>query len=294
MEAKFNIPSPIQEIKDVLYASKELEVFVKRDDLIDAVISGNKWRKLKHNFQEAFNQKKQTILTFGGAYSNHIAATSEAAKRYGLRSIGIIRGDELNYKSNSTLSRANANGMQLVFISREEYALRNDSRFLQEIFERYHKPFIIPEGGANRLGVLGCSEIYDELEEHFDYICLSSGTGTTAAGMLKVIKDENLIVFPALKGANFLENAILRLSEINQSEQLHLNLDYHFGGYGKINQELLNYMNDFKKKHKIELDRVYTSKLFYGVEALMKKDFFPAKSRVLLIHTGGLQGNSSH
>ena len=290
----FNLPSPIQQINGALYTSKAVEVFVKRDDLIDEIVSGNKWRKLKYNFKDSFEQGKQTILTFGGAYSNHIAAAAEAAKRFNLHSIGIIRGDELNSKSNLTLSRASANGMNLIFVSREEYSLRNDSKYIQSVYEKYNKPFIIPEGGANYLGVLGCSDIYDELIDNYDYLCISAGTGTTAAGILKKINKEQLIVFPALKGASFLEKDILELSEKKKTSQLILNLDYHFGGYGKTNQVLLNYLDDFKRKHAIELDRVYTSKLFYGVEDLIMKDYFPRNSKILLIHTGGIQGNQSH
>jgi 1-aminocyclopropane-1-carboxylate deaminase len=292
----FNLPSPLQKLKSGFLDTYQLEVFVKREDLIHPVISGNKWRKLKGNLEEALKENHPTVLTFGGAYSNHIAATAFACQQLGLRSIGVIRGQELkdDSKWGHTLKQAAERGMQFHFVDRQSYRQKEESTFIELLKKKWGDFYLIPEGGANEAGVKGCEEILDEISPQFDYICLSAGTGTTAAGLLRKLMHGKLLVFPALKEGEFLETDILKWQAVEfKSSQLQLITDYHFGGYGKSNRQLEKFSREFYGMYGFELDRVYTAKLFYGVVDMMRKNFFAAGSKLLLIHTGGLQGNAS-
>lgn len=285
-----NIPSPIDKVDVSHFVGFDKEIYVKRDDLIHPVISGNKWRKLKYNIQEAKDRNYTTILTFGGAFSNHIAASAYAVKAHGLKSIGVIRGEAVE---NRTLKLAKQNGMQFYFVSRADYRLKQNDDFILKLKRNFGQFYHIPEGGANPLGVLGAEEIISEIENFdFDVVALSAGTGTTAAGILKSIDQSvNCIVFPALKKGSFLEQEIVKLSNTNPVN-LSLELDFHFGGYAKTNAELIQFMRLFYKKTNLKLDQVYTAKMMFGLLEKIKNGAIPSNAKILVIHTGGLQGNT--
>ena len=297
------IDIPIEKIESLSAKEKGIELYIKRDDLIHPEISGNKWRKLKYNLLKAQSQNNALLITLGGAYSNHIAATAALGKEFGIKTKGIIRGDEFK-TLNPTLKKAKENGMVLEFISREHYAERNEEWFKQEVLERHEQALFIPEGGANFLGMQGCSEIIQEIDLDFNYICTSAGTGTTASGLSMALKEEQkLLVFPALKGGEFLREEIeqqLYWAFLNeeaakeQSEKTVLFNDYHFGGYGKVKPELIHFMRSFFAKTKIKLDPIYTGKMVYGVFDLIEKGHFNKGDKIVLLHTGGLRDIDLH
>ena len=285
--------SPVQLVVDSILDDFGIRLLVKRDDLLHEHISGNKWRKLKYNLSEAILQNHHSILTFGGAYSNHIAATSFACKKAGIESIGVIRGED--DQTNPTLKFARANGMQLHFVSREEYRRKNDEDFIDELGTRFGRFFFVPEGGANGLGVRGCTEILMEVEDKFDIVCCAAGTGTTLAGLAISLKqDQKLIGFPALKGASFLEGEVKRLAQESNLRYRMLDCqlvtDYHFGGYAKLKPELLEFIDAFQNRTKIPLDPIYTGKMLFGLYDMIKQEYFERGSTILVLHTGGLQG----
>jgi len=275
--------------KFVAIYQNDISLFIKRDDLIHPIISGNKFRKLKYNLIEAKNQKKITLLTFGGAFSNHILAVSAAGKEYGFDTIGIIRGEELEDKieTNPTLQKAKEFGMVFDFISREEYRNKNNPEFLKMLKQKFGDFYLIPEGGTNEFAIKGCEEILKENDTDFDFICCSVGTGGTISGIINSSKENQKVLgFPALKG-DFLQEDIRKFAKKNNWQLI---TDYHFGGYAKFDENLIHFINDFYQKFKVPLDPIYTSKMFFGVLDLIEKDYFPPKSKILAIHTGGLQG----
>ncbi|WP_439880526.1 1-aminocyclopropane-1-carboxylate deaminase/D-cysteine desulfhydrase [Pontibacter sp. MBLB2868] len=287
--------APLQQVHDQLLADHKIALWVKREDLLHPHISGNKWRKLKYNLQEAGHLSKDTLLTFGGAYSNHIAATAAAGKEFGFKTIGMIRGEE-HLPLNPTLSFAVSCGMQLHYITRERYRQKNEPTFLNELATHFEQPYIIPEGGTNTLAVKGCSEITEEINIDYDYICCASGTGGTLAGIIAGQQGEQQVLgFPALKGGSFLKEEIEQLV-LAYNGQAYPNwkliTDYHFGGYAKVKPELLAFMRTFQEQHNIPLEPVYTGKMFFGLYDLIERGFFPENSKIIAIHTGGLQGNA--
>ena len=296
-----NIPSPLQKLESDLLTEKQIDLWVKRDDLIHPTISGNKWRKLKWNIEKAKDNKKTTLLTFGGAFSNHIAAVALSCQENGLKSVGVIRGEKVE-PLNSTLRKAEENGMQLYFVSREDYNLKKNDDFILGLRNQFGNFHLVPEGGANYYGVMGCMEITKELDFEPDYLVTSAGTGTTASGLLMTAKQEQkVMVFSGLKGGDFLEKEIKHLinyttyNEDDTAEVLQhlvLKTDYHFGGFAKITPELIQFVNVFHKQFQIPLDLIYTSKLFYGLFDGIRKNQFPPKKKIVALHTGGLQGNS--
>ena len=269
-------------------------LFIKREDLLHPVISGNKYRKLKYNLERARIKKKRTLLTFGGAYSNHISAVSYAGKKFGFKTIGIIRGEELKKNlintldNNPTLRFANENGMKIMFISRSEYRLKESRQFLDKLSHDFGDFYLIPEGGTNELAVKGCMEILEEKDKEFDKICSAVGTGGTISGLINSSNEQqDIIGFPALKG-DFLEKEIKKI--VKSKSNWKLMLDYHFGGYGKVNEELVNFINNFKFETCIPLDPVYTGKMMFGILDMVKRGRFESGTKILAIHTGGLQG----
>ncbi|TDE02075.1 1-aminocyclopropane-1-carboxylate deaminase/D-cysteine desulfhydrase [Flavobacterium sandaracinum] len=269
--------------------SNGISVQIKREDLIHPFVSGNKFRKLKYNLLQAKADNQQTLLTFGGAFSNHIAAVAFAGKERGFKTIGIIRGEEVAHKvsDNPTLLFAQNCGMQLEFISREEYRLKSEVSFIDNLKQKFGNFYLIPEGGTNALAIKGCEEIITPEDTDFDYICCSIGTGGTISGLINsALPHQKVLGFPALKG-DFLKEEILNFV---QNENWELLTDYHFGGYGKINAELVLFINQFYAENQIPLDPIYTGKMVYGVIDLIHKNYFPAESKILMIHTGGIQG----
>lgn len=265
------------------------QVFLRKMYLNHPFVSGNKLSKLKYNIQEAKNQNKTTLLTFGGAFSNHIAAVAAAGKEYGFKSIGVIRGEELHDKinQNPTLSFAKERGMQFYFVSREAFRSKTTDYFIEDLKKEFGDFYLIPEGGTNELAVKGCEEILEKGDEVYDYICCPVGTGGTISGIIKAsFSHQKILGFPALKG-DFLQEEI---SKFTTKTNWELVTDYHFGGYAKVNAELIAFINQFKKQNNIPLDPVYTGKMLFGIRDLMTKGFFPKHSKILVIHTGGLQG----
>lgn len=293
---EFNLNIENQQIHLSELHQYDVELWIKREDKIHPQISGNKFRKLKYNVIEAQHQEKNTLLTFGGAYSNHILAVAAAGKLNNLKTIGVIRGDELAFnldkvlKENQTLAQAKEFGMEFEFVSRETYRNKTSDSFVRELKNKFGEFYLIPEGGTNQLAIKGCEEILTEEDEKFDYICLALGTGGTISGIINSTKDyQKVLGFPALKG-DFLQKEV----EIwtNARRNWKLSNDYHFGGYGKFNPELIRFINDFKRETNVLLDPIYTGKMMFGVIELIKKNKFPKGAKILTIHTGGIQGIS--
>jgi 1-aminocyclopropane-1-carboxylate deaminase len=287
------IPSPIESINYPLFTEKQINVYVKRDDLIHAEISGNKWRKLKYNLIEAKAQNKNTILTFGGAYSNHISATGSVGKIFGFETIGVIRGEE-TLPLNPTLRQAKKDGMRFLYVSRTDYRKKHTPEFINKLKEELGDFYIIPEGGGNKLGVKGCNDIVNEIDIDFNYILTDCGTGATLAGICDVLKgNQKAIGIPVLKGGDFIKDEVKLLlgdTYTRIESRYSLETDYHFGGYAKYNQGLILFMRDFFKETNIKTDPIYTGKLFYALVDLAKKDYFKRGSTIVVVHTGGLQG----
>ena len=273
----------------VLPFPNEISLHIKREDLIHPFISGNKFRKLKYNLLQAKAEGKSKFITFGGAFSNHIAAVAYAGKENNLETIGIIRGDELESKisENPTLTFAQNCGMKFEFVTREAYRNKSTLSFIEELNEKYSDFYLVPEGGTNSLAVKGCEEILTIEDLDFTHICCAIGTGGTISGLINSANgNQKIIGFPALKG-DFLSDDIRKFVTNSNWE---VQLDYHFGGYAKINEELIRFINDFYKQTNIPLDPIYTGKMMFGIVDLINKGYFPKGSKILAIHTGGLQG----
>ena len=285
-----NIPSVPNQL---IFERDGISLHLKREDLLHPEISGNKFRKLKYNLLEAKKQRKEKLLTFGGAYSNHIAATAAAGKEFGFKTIGVIRGEELGedlnktLQGNPTLRFAAGCGMGFEFVSRKDYREKNSMEFLNLMEKKHGDFFLVPEGGTNSLAIRGCEEIFSEEDEAFDIVCCAVGTGGTISGLINSShKDQKVLGFPALKG-DFLKEEIRKYTSKFNWELI---LDYHFGGYAKVDPELIEYMNSFKSDYGIPLDPIYTGKMMYGIFDLLRKGYFLKNTRILAVHTGGLQG----
>ncbi len=289
-ETKF---SENKQIKHELLDKAKVSLDIKREDLIHQYVSGNKFRKLKYNLLEAKNLEHNTILTFGGAYSNHIAATAAAGKILGLKTIGVIRGEELannldkTLLENDTLGFAAKAGMQFKFIDRKEYRDKESLSFRNKLVAEFGDFYLIPEGGTNDLAVKGCQEILTNNDIEYDIICCAVGTGGTMSGIVNSTgPHQKVLGFPALKG-DFLSKEIKKYTSKTNWDLIN---EYHFGGYGKINEEGVNFINNFYDQQNIPLDPVYTGKMVFGIFDLVQKGFFIKNTRILAVHTGGLQG----
>lgn len=285
--ARFDISNSMNNIIEI--PQNKIHLSIKREDEISGSISGNKFRKLKYNLIEAKKLNHNTILTFGGAFSNHIAAVANVGNAYGLRTIGIIRGDELEHKNelNATLQQAKNNGMILKFIDRASYRNKTDQSFIEQLKLEFGNFYLLPEGGTNALAVKGCEEILSVDDMVFTHICCPVGTGGTLAGIINSSHtSQKVLGFPALKG-DFL---IAEISKFARNPNWQLITDYHFGGYAKINEQLISFINQFKEKYNIQLDPIYTGKMMYGIFEMINNGFFHNDHRILAIHTGGLQG----
>lgn len=281
----------IQPLSAEWIGNDSINIDMLRLDLIHPIVSGNKWYKLRHNIDDATAQGFDTILTFGGAYSNHLSATAGAAKAYGISSIGIVRGEG---QITETLRQCNDMGMELYFISREEYREKEDPEFLEALSEQLGHPYIIPEGGANEAGRIGSERIEWEIPDGYTQVCVSVGTGTTFTGLRNAL-DPNiqLIGFAPMKQGTYLAEMIKPFLRDGQDTNWKLLDRWHFGGFGKSNDTLIEFMNSFYRGNNIPLDVVYTSKMMYGVKELVAEGHFSAGAKVLCVHTGGLQGNVS-
>lgn len=282
---------PVVPINNALLDQQAVSLYLKREDLIHPYISGNKWRKLKYNLLEALSDQRSTLLTFGGAFSNHIAAVAEAGYLLDLKTIGIIRG-EAPKSLNATLQKASDQGMRLEFIDRTLY--RDKAQAIQQIKYNPEQTYVIPEGGTNNLALWGCAEIVldHQFERPIDYWCATCGTGGTAAGIITALEPgQRFMGFSILKGG-FMRDTVndLLTNAACEAYNWSINEDYHFGGYAKFKPELIEFINAFKKDYGIALDPIYTGKMVFGVFDLIKKGYFPKGSTVMMVHTGGLQG----
>ncbi len=276
-------------------------LLVKRDDLIHPEVSGNKWRKLKFTIELVNYQKKDGILTFGGAYSNHLLAVAAACKLAGLKSIGVVRGDELTAESNKNLKRCSELGMELIFASRESYDEREE-KSCQEGWKEAHPTYLlVPEGGANYYGMVGCQEIVKELPGKIDHLFVAQGTTTTSCGLLLGSDEEtSLHVVPVLKGFDSIaEMRKLLFPFLIDEEIIHeylerveVHSEAHFGGYGKWTSELLDFITECKMKFDLPLDKIYTGKAFYATMEWLKDQKFETPQTIVFLHTGGLQNGS--
>jgi 1-aminocyclopropane-1-carboxylate deaminase len=269
-----------------------VRLFIKREDFLHPVISGNKWRKLRYNLLAAKEAGETTLLTFGGAYSNHIHAVAGAAKEYGFKSIGIIRGEE-HLPLNPTLLEAQEMGMEFHYLDRSTYRQKHTTEVVVSLTEKYGRFYLIPEGGTNELALKGAAEIVTDIEKDYDYFCVACGTAGTATGIISGLGGEaHVMGFSVLKGDFHQEEVKTWLSTIGQSglNNWQINSEYHFGGYAKYDLRLINFINSFRRINNIPLDPIYTGKVLYGVIDLIARGEFPENAKVLAIHTGGLQG----
>jgi 1-aminocyclopropane-1-carboxylate deaminase len=280
---------PNQKVHLPLLEEKDVTLYIKREDTVHPFVSGNKYRKLKYNVIEAKKREYTRLLTFGGAFSNHIVATAFAGKEAELKTLGVIRGEELidNWQENPTLKQAKEHGMEFHFVSRSDYREKDSTEFIKKLEVLFGDFYLLPEGGTNTLAVKGCEEILNETDTDFDFICSCVGTGGTVAGLINSSKlHQTVLGFPALKG-DFLKQDILKFAGNKNWELIS---DYHFGGYAKVNENLIDFINTFKKETGIPLDPIYTGKMLFGIFDLIKKDTFKKGAQILAIHTGGLQG----
>jgi len=298
--------SPLERLHSSFLENASITLYVKRDDLIHPQFGGNKWRKLKYNLNAARETACDTLLTFGGAWSNHIYATAAAGNFFGFNTIGFIRGEK-HSPLNPTLAFAEQNGMQLHYIDRETYRNKNDSHYLEKLEKEFSGTYILPEGGSNLLALEGCKEIVteinSELDKPFDVICCASGTGATLAGLITAMNaqekkhPQTAIGFSALKGGDFLADDVKKfLQQTNYSTpeettDWRIEDQFHFGGYARVNDQLIQFIQEFKSEYGIMLDAIYTAKMFYGLFELIKNRTFNPGTTIVAVHSGGLQGN---
>ena len=284
----------IQKLSDNLFNQKQVSISVLRLDQLHEIVSGNKLFKLHYFLELAQQQLKEGIVTFGGPYSNHLVATAFACKEIGIKSIGIIRGEQPKVLSH-TLQACITHGMELKFITRQEYDQKEETDFLESINFSYPNFLVIPEGGYHPIGANGASLIMDLVPSNTTHICCAIGTATTFAGLLKNLKNEQqLIGFPVLKNMNDIEERVEFLTSLACNRiQIQIMYNYHFGGYAKKNNHLIESMNLIYEKYQLPTDFVYTGKMMTGVIDCIVNDFFKKGSEILCIHTGGLQGNLS-
>jgi 1-aminocyclopropane-1-carboxylate deaminase len=288
------LPSPLERLSHPVPNAFGLEIYIKRDDQIHPVISGNKFRKLKYNLLRAERMQIKRLITFGGAFSNHLAAVAGASQLLGIKSTGIIRGEV--DKNNPTLRHCLSAGMELVPVSREEYRKKEGSPEIRAIVETFENAMLIPEGGTNEDALPGVAEIMDELrmqmDEAPDYIVLAGGTGGTAAGLLSYKESSSeILCFSSLKSGH-LKEEIKKLAGTENCGRLHMIEEFHFGGYAKWDEKLLHFMDTFSADTNIPLEHVYTGKAMYGLMELIKRGYFQAGSRIVFLHTGGMQGRA--
>lgn len=286
--------TPVEVLKCQLFTTRKIQLSVLRLDKIHPVVSGNKLFKLHYFLEEAGAAAHKTLLTFGGAYSNHLVATAFACRLAGVKSIAVVRGEEPPALSH-TLQHCVEYGMQLKFISRQAFARKEEAAFNQKIKDEFGHCTIVPEGGYHTLGAKGAALIHQLFKPGtYSHICTAAGTATTAAGLLMGSDAEKIICVPVLKGMTDIEQRIAFCGNNTGSmERLHIFNEYHFGGYAKKTPALIAFMNAFWEQHRLPTDFVYTAKLFYGIMDKIKEGYFAAGSNILCLHTGGLQGNLS-
>jgi 1-aminocyclopropane-1-carboxylate deaminase/D-cysteine desulfhydrase-like pyridoxal-dependent ACC family enzyme len=282
------IPSPLQVVDDDRLARRHVRLYLKRDDLIHADVPGNKWRKLKYNLQRASDEGHNRLLTFGGAYSNHIRATAAAGYYYGFATIGVIRGEE-HLPLNAVLTDAVRFGMHLTYMDRTTYRAKTSPEVEAILREQFGEFYLLPEGGSNALAVRGCAELSSEIREPFDVICCACGTGGTLAGIAVGLQaGRQAVGFPILKGGGFLRQDVARLQRVygRTTTNWSIETDYHFGGFARRNAELDHFIDDFRDRHGVELDWVYVAKMLFGVFDLASTGKFARDTTIVALVTG--------
>ncbi|MFI3191013.1 1-aminocyclopropane-1-carboxylate deaminase [Crenothrix sp. D3] len=282
-------PSLLTKVNDALLEKHQVELWIKRDDLLHPIISGNKWRKLKYSLNHALTMDANTVISMGGTYSNHLHALAYIGKVLGLKTVGLIRGEAPATLTPSLLDMQHW-GMELRFVSRSDYRLLRQYKQWNSLPNLTTGQYWLPEGGAEALALLGVAELVGEIDKSYDVLCVPCGTGTTLAGLVTAVANNvSVLGFAALKNAGFLTadvNALLPKPYNNWR----INLDYHFGGFAKTNAALLDFITDFELKHQMPLEPVYTGKMLYGLYDLVEKQHFQPNQRIITLHTGGLQG----
>ena len=282
-------PPEVQELHDIFFEKRKITFFVLNLEKIHPTINGNKYFKLKYNLEEFLRSDKKRILTFGGAFSNHILACAAAGKAYGFDTIGVIRGEELNSESNFMLKSALEYGMKLKFISREIYREKESEELIANLKMEFSDFYLLPEGGSNSLAVKGCAEIPALIDEEFDWICCACGTGGTIAGISMALKkNQKALGITVVNAKGYFEKQIMELLGTNKiPEKIELKHEFHFGGYAKNNAALETFRIDFMKKYQLKIDKIYNSKLFFGVFKLIEEGYFAEGSRIVCVNTGG-------
>lgn len=295
---------PVHPVSDPVLKNAGVTLSILRCDLIHPELSGNKWYKLKYNLLEAKEQGHTTLLSFGGAWSNHIHALAAAGKLYDFKTIGVIRGawsndrkddkkDDRGQALTACLSDAVINGMELHWLSREDYRHKHEEKLIESLQDKFGNFFLIPEGGANLAGIRGCSEILTAGQvQDYDLICLACGTGTTLTGLVSV-DCPPILGFQVLKGRAYLKQevkSLLNQHNLVANNQWAINELYHFGGYAKTNSALMKFIDDFQRSTGIPIEPVYSGKTLFGLYDLVKQNYFHKNTRILMIHGGGLQG----
>lgn len=292
LEQTFGLPV-LTKIDDPFLDSHQLNLWIKRDDLLHPVVSGNKWRKLKYNLDEALSLGVDTIISMGGTYSNHLHALAYTGKILGLKTIGIIRGERPALLTPTLLDMENW-GMELRFVSRSDYRRYRNYKHWQDLPGLKPHQYWLPEGGATSLALKGVAELADEIDIPYDTLCVACGTGATLAGLINAVSGQiSVLGFAALKNAGFLQSDVQSLlsGEFHNFEIFH---DYHFGGFAKLKPTLASFMAAFEQKNLIPLESVYTGKMLYGLYDLVAKGHFKSGQRIVAVHTGGLQGKRGY
>jgi 1-aminocyclopropane-1-carboxylate deaminase len=282
-------PSIITKIDDPLLDQYQIKLWIKRDDLLHPIISGNKWRKLKYTLDHALSEGADTLISMGGAYSNHLHALAYVGKALGLKTIGLVRGEQPETLT-PTLSDLQNWGMVLKFVSRFDYRLLRQYKGCYDLPGLKPRQYWLPEGGAQALALKGVAELVNEIDVAYDILCVPCGTGATLAGIIDMVPDQvSVMGFAALKNAEFLQTDVESLLP-RPCSNWQINMDYHFGGFAKTSAELMTFMADFEFKTGIPLEPVYTGKMIYAIYNLITKHTFKPGQRIIAVHTGGLQG----
>jgi 1-aminocyclopropane-1-carboxylate deaminase len=287
LEKSFNA-SPITPINHPLLQHHNIKLSIKRDDLLHPIISGNKWRKLKYNLNDAINQQADTLISMGGSYSNYLHALAYVGNKLNLNTIGIIRC-ERPAQLNPTLTDMLEWGMDLRFVSRSDYRTYRTFKKTDDVPGLTPNDYWLPEGGSSQFVLQGVGELVAEINEPYDYLCVACGTGATLAGLISANTDQ-ILGFAALKNADYLPEDIKQLLTQDYCNW-QLITDYHFGGFAKINPELVRFIQNFEQNTAIPIEPIYTGKMLYGLFDLISKGYFKSGQRIIALHTGGLQGN---
>ncbi len=283
------LPSPLAELHDDRLGRRGVRLYLKRDDLIHPELTGNKWRKLRYNLDAAKEEGQSQLLTFGGAFSNHISATAAAGYYFGFETVGVIRGEPYA-PLNDTLAFAVSRGMELMYLDRETYRRKAEPDVIDSLQKTYGDFYLLPEGGSNAHAVRGCAELPDEIAIDFDVLCCACGTGGTLAGIAHGLREgQRAIGFSALKGGDFLNGDVAQLQQMTfgqASDNWTIDTEFHFGGFAKRKPELDAFIADFQARHEIKLDRVYVAKMLYGVFSLVERGTFAPGATLVAVVTG--------